>query len=166
MLAKSRLLAVLVALATLIPGTAYATTASANVVCPRIISIADHRQLEGTKAIGSAPVAFTFTVTSSGCAIPGSIYFTTLPIRATDHDYRVTSGILTFAAGDKSARTITVGVVADQTGELNEDFSVHLCHDTGFINFQRQAATGYILNDDGIPTEISDPLGPNFHCSE
>ena len=167
MSAKSALLAVLVAAAALIPGTAQAapaTPGTATVICPRLVSIADHRQYEGS--VGTT-TKFTFTVTSSGCANPGAVTFGTVLHRAYPvSDFTGSTGTLTFAAGDLAPRTVTVAVVPDRTGELTEDFGVILCPSTGIFNITRQRATGTILNDDGVPTELSVPLEPGFHCSE
>lgn len=135
-------------------------------VVPRTVSIADHREYEGTRAPGSTLTPFRFTVTSSGCAAPGSISFTTLPSRARDLDYRSMGGTVTFPAGDMSARTITIGIAPDTINEVTEDFSVHLCPTSGFVKLGRGAATGFIMNDDSGPLQVSNPLGGNFHCSE
>ncbi len=75
-----------------------------------------------------------------------------------DNDYTLTSGTLTFLAGETS-KTITVPVTGDNTVELDEEFTVDL---SGVVSYGRDvtiddgSGTGTITNDDQAVVAITD----------
>jgi probable HAF family extracellular repeat protein len=97
----------------------------------------------------SGTTAFTFTVRLSAATnhIVTADY-ATMDYTATvaDHDYRPTSGTLTFAPGVTS-KTVTVLVNGDRRAEPDEIFFVNYFNVHGADNYA--ASNGYILNDDG-----------------
>ena len=84
----------------------------------------------------SAPSSFTITVdymTANGSALSGT-------------DYVSTNGLLTFAPGETS-KTISVNVIGDTTGEINEAFFMKLANPSQATIGTAQAQ-GTILDDD------------------
>lgn len=112
---------------------------------PRQISINDVRSYEGT---GSGFTTFVFVVETFGCTHAASVGYTTSNGSATSSDFTATSGTLTWAAGDTSARAIAVTVNRDSIDESNETFSVPLTQLTGFTSVNGPGL-GTILDDDG-----------------
>ena len=64
------------------------------------------------------------------------------------------SGTLTFAAGQTS-QTITVNVAGDTTVEADEGFTVTLSNASAGTTIGTAAATGTILNDDALASQLS-----------
>jgi hypothetical protein len=100
----------------------------------------------------SGTASMIFTVTLSGPAPAGgvSVDFTTADLppalnhAAAAQDYTVTSGTLSFAAGEQM-KTIEVPVLADAVAESNETFLVMLSNPVG-VTLGDDTATGAILN--------------------
>jgi len=131
--------------------------------CDRKVSILDGpTQHEGTGRFG-ATTPFVFTVISQGCSQPGSVYYGTVSVMADSADFPQVSGVLTFASGDMTAKTIVVNVRQDSTNEAHELFLVGLCGTTGMITVVVAWSNGIILNDDG-PTSPGVPHAEG-HCS-
>lgn len=139
---------------------------AAAAICTRLLTIDDTRGYEGTAAPGSAGTPFTFTVTSSGCARAGRVFYSTVPGYASFADFTPTQAVLSFATGDMAKRTITVLVTPDGLGEPIEDFGVRLCPSADPITLSRDLAKGSVLNDDGPPVDWLPPPMIEFHCSE
>jgi hypothetical protein len=167
--ATKRLAALLIAVAGLplaVPGPS-AQAVFPSCVGPRILSIADYAANEGTDASGAATI-FRFTITSSGCALGGGIdYGSDRPAGPGPYDITPVSGSLWFPSGDMSSRTITVAVSPDSAAETNEWFQVWICHGTlTTIQISREAGTGIIINDDGLPPQSPSPWLRGIRCSE
>jgi hypothetical protein len=170
MLKKLRRLAVFITLAAGLPLAVPGPIAQAvfpPCIGPRILSIADYAANEGTDASG-AGTAFTFSVTSSGCARAGGVdYASERPAGTGPYDITPVSGSLLFPSGDMSSRTITVAVSPDSTAEPNERFKVWICHGTPTaIQISRASAVGTIINDDFGPPQPLSPWERGFRCSE
>jgi hypothetical protein len=112
---------------------------------PRYISINDVRSYEST---GGGFTTFVFVVETFGCTHAASVGYTTSNGTANSSDFTATSGTLTWAAGDTSARAITVMVNRDSIDESNETFSVSLTQINGFTSVNGPGL-GTILDDDG-----------------
>ena len=125
------------------------------------IAAGNASQAEGNS--GSTP--FTFTVTRSGdttgtssvaWAVTGS---GGSPANAADFTGGVLpSGTLSFAAGQTS-QTITVNVAGDTTVEADEGFTVTLSNPSAGTTIGTAAATGTILNDDALASQLSIAAG-------
>ena len=125
------------------------------------IAAGNANQAEGNS--GSTP--FTFTVTRSGdttgtssvaWAVTGS---GGSPANAADFAGGVLpSGTLSFAAGQTS-QTITVNVAGDTTVEADEGFTVTLSNPSAGTTIGTAAATGTILNDDALASQLSIAAG-------
>lgn len=155
-------LALVAGLAVAVGGQAGAATCTR----PRQLGIEDIRGYEGTAAPGSAGTPFTFTVTSSGCARAGRVFYSTVPGFASFDDFTPQQAVLSFAAGDLAKRTITVLVTPDSIGEPIEDFGIRLCPSADPITLGRDGARASVLNDDGPPVDWLPPPMIEFHCSE
>ena len=125
------------------------------------IAAGNASQAEGNS--GSTP--FTFTVTRSGdttgtssvaWAVTGS---GGSPANAADFTGGVLpSGTLSFTAGQTS-QTISVNVAGDTTVEADEGFTVTLSNPSAGTTIGTAAATGTILNDDALASQLSIAAG-------
>jgi hypothetical protein len=166
MIKKPTLLAAVLALVAGLTVSTGGQAAATTCTRPRLLSIDDTRGYEGTAAPGSPGTPFTFTVTSSGCARAGRVFYSTVPGYASFADFTPTQAVLSFADGDMAPRTITVLVTPDSLGEPTEDFGVRLCPSADPITLSRDTARGSVLNDDGLPVDWLPPPLIEFHCSE
>lgn len=93
-----------------------------------------------------------FTVTRSGNATGSySVSYATANGTATTQDYTVTSGTLTFAAGQTS-RTISVATTLDLRVEATEYFYVNLSNPTGGATISDGQGRATLFNDDSVCT--------------
>ena len=94
----------------------------------------------------------TFTVTLDAApSAPASVGWSTLTGTATGGvDYFGDAGVLNWAAGDGSSRTLTVQVIGDTTAEADETFRVRLSNPVN-VGINDPHGTGTILNDDSAP---------------
>lgn len=76
----------------------------------------------------------------------------------------VLAGTLSFAVGE-TVKTITLSVVGDTVGELNETLTFTLSNPMGDVVIDDATATGTIVNDDPIALEIGQIQGAG-HMSE
>jgi serralysin len=113
------------------------------------LSIGDVTLTEGN----SGRKTFTFTVSMSGSNAQGASvrYATANGTASAGSDYVATSGTLTWAAGNTSAKTISVTVNGDTTVEPDETFYVNLTSATN-ATLSKSQGVGTIQNDDGSPT--------------
>ena len=65
------------------------------------------------------------------------------------------SGLLTFPAGDTSARTLSIDVAADNAPESDEGFTVSLSNASGNAVISTESAEGVIRDDDGNDNAIA-----------
>lgn len=121
------------------------------------ISIGDVSLIEGNAGTSNA----TFTVTlSAPSGRTVTVLFATANGTATQPaDYQLTTGTLTFAPGATSA-TINVPVVGETLVEQDESFFVNLSGPTN-ATISDGAATGTILDDDGLPFITIDDASVN-----
>jgi hypothetical protein len=154
---------VLVASVVLVGAVAPAVpAAAADCTGPRLVGVQDTRVVEGTSVRGGY-TAMTFTVTSTGCAQPGSVRYAAAGYSAREKaDFLPTSGTLTYPAGGQGSLTVTVPVVADAVAEPIECLSLQLSVATGTIRADPAQARGFIVDDDG--RLVVQPRG--FICSE
>ncbi len=119
-----------------------------DVVLPAL-SISNVSLIEGDNGTKT----FTFTVSMSGANTQGtSVSYATANGTATaGSDYVAASGTLTWAAGDTSAKTISVTANGDTTVEADETFYVNLSGASGATIFDSQGI-GTIQNDDAPDT--------------
>ena len=75
-------------------------------------------------------------------------------------DYSSTSGTLTWAPGETTAKHVHVTVIGDLTPEPDETFSVNLSNNQ-HVTIARGQGTGTIVNDDGPP-----PSQPNISIND
>lgn len=111
------------------------------------LTIADVSVLEGTGGASSA--VFTVTLSPASNQQVTVDYATGDGTATAPGDYAVTNGTLTFAPG-QTARTIAVQLVTDGANEPDETLRVLLSNPAHAV-ILIGAATGTILNDDGLP---------------
>ena len=123
-----------------------------------VVGISDASVSEGN----SRTVDATFTITRSGIiAGPSSVQYATASGSASGgSDFlAIAPTTVTFAAGE-TAKTVTVSVNGDITGESAETFSVKLTSPTGAA-ISDDTGTGTIFDDDALPTvAVSDVVVP------
>jgi hypothetical protein len=99
---------------------------------------------------GSAPAAFTVTLSAPSNQTVTVAYATAPGTAATPADYASTSGTLTFAPGITSL-PINVNIVGDTLSEANETFFVNLSVPTNAAITTAQGV-GTIVDNDPLPT--------------
>ena len=118
---------------------------------PVVVSVTGSTIVEGNG--GSDPARFaTFTVTlsrASGTAVSVAYQTADGSAKSIDNDYRVMSGILTFAAGE-TTKTIQVPIIGDTKPERDETFSLVLLSATGAL-LDRTPASATLIDDDTLP---------------
>lgn len=124
------------------------------------LSIADVSLAEGTS--GATNAVFTVSLSAASTS-PVTVAFASSNGTATaGADYTAVSGTLTFAPGVTSQQ-INVPVLADNTVEPNETFTVTLSNPVG-ATLARATATGTILNTGGGTNPGSNP-GVIYHVT-
>lgn len=126
-----------------------------------VVNIANAQVTEGNT--GTKNLDFTISLTSAA-QDPITMDYTTANGSATAGvDYTAQTNTVTFNAGE-SSKTISIPIICDTTVESDETFQVTLSNLSGTASFSgggsSLAATGTILNDDGVtlPTiSISSP---------
>lgn len=117
-------------------------------VIPPVLGISDVLLKEDV----AGATAMEFTVQLVGRhSLPVSVHYATADGTATlaDGDYTSASGVLNWAAGDNSPRTIVVPASADSKFEYDEYFQVVLTEaENAAIRIQN--GYGYLLNDDNL----------------
>ena len=132
-------------------GTASAAGTILNDDLPAVSIVATATsKAEGTGAAGTT-TPFTFTVSRNNALGASRVSWTVLHGTTTAADFSgPTSGVVSFLEGETS-KTITVNVVADNTIELNESFSVRISGTRGATLGTGSVATATVVNDD-LPT--------------
>lgn len=111
---------------------------------------------EVSKAEGNTnavDTAFTFTVTRTGSTVGASTADWTVgtvagqSANAVDFGGYFPTGTVAFADG-QSVQTVTVMVLGDEAGELNEGFTVTLSNPTNADILEESSASSTIINDD------------------
>lgn len=117
-------------------------------------SIDSVRQAEGDS--GTTP--FVFTVTRDDASVVSTVNYATEhgPNSTNDTDLTLINGTLTFNVGELS-HTITVLVNGDTDRETHEHFRVVLSNPVE-ATIQTAVGIGTIINDDGAPGVLFDPL--------
>jgi hypothetical protein len=131
----------------------------------RHLTITHVTGVEGNQPAG--PTKFVFEVMSRGCGVAMNLPYTFGPADSTNSaDVASGAGVLQFAAGDLSTKTITVDVVPDNVAEHDEQFAVWLGQpNVRNAVLERCYGIGTIVNDDfGVPDGV--PVGSRLHCSE
>jgi uncharacterized repeat protein (TIGR01451 family) len=116
------------------------------------LSISDASVVEGNSGTTNAVFTVALLVPSGRTVKVG--YQTTNDTATAGSDYTTTSGTLTFAPG-VSNQTISVPIIGDIIGELNETFFVNL---TNAVNatIARARGVGTIVNDDPVTVSVDD----------
>ncbi|HET8776669.1 MAG TPA: Ig-like domain-containing protein [Candidatus Limnocylindria bacterium] len=145
-------------------------TVSVTIAAPPApaISIADVSAAEGNA--GTTPFTFVVEI-SEAPAGPVSVAFATANGSAmSGPDYAPRIGVLTWAAGDASARSIIVTVATDLLAEPDETFEVRLSNALG-ATIEDGIGTGTIVNDDVCtiigtngPNTLTGTPGPDVIC--
>jgi Calx-beta domain len=135
--------------------------------CPRSVSVNDVTAYEGTVTedyVLFRYKAFTFTVSSGGCAAAGTVSYQTVHGTTEDIDYLAKSGTLSFQAGDGAAQRITVSVWMDRAPGPDEYFYLLLsdASPAASIEVADRQGIATIVNDD----EFCAPGGGDYHCME
>lgn len=121
------------------------------------LSISDNESLAGTLAFSQSSVTVSETasqvtvavVRSGGSLGPASIDYATQPGQATaGSDFTATSGTLSWADGESSAKTIDISILNDSTQESRESFTVVLTNATGAATTSPTAISIDITDDD------------------
>ncbi|MFC7549413.1 Calx-beta domain-containing protein [Plantactinospora sp. GCM10030261] len=138
--------AVLVPAVVVIPRDAAAVT---DICAPRSVGVDDVEQPEGGPF--DSPT-ITFTVSTAGCAGATVRYRTrkatpVLPPAHAGADYVTASGLLTWAPGDTTHRTVTVPIVGDTAAEPDEAFALELYDPVGLLLTDPEGV-GTIRDDD------------------
>lgn len=98
-------------------------------------------------------VSLTVTRSGSSAGTVTAAYSTVANGNATEGvDYSGVSGVLTWASGDLSAKTITIPIINDAVVEGNESFSVVLGNPTGGAILGNSTGRITIIDDDVAPT--------------
>jgi len=134
---------------------------SAEIVLPPVIVVTDVEVQEGD--VGAQIVTFTVELIGDHDQ-PASVEYETSDGTATeaDGDYVPTSGVLSWAASDNTARTVQVTVPADTTFEPDEFFSLLLANSINSV-IRVEQAFGIVTNDDAATflTDASPASGSN-----
>jgi hypothetical protein len=136
------------------------------VTCIRTVSINDVTEYEGDPMPDGEPTrpnAFTFTVSTGGCARAGGVLYSIMSTETEPDDHTWPMGVLEWEAGETTPKKINVYVKRDTKQEPHEDFRVKACPGTG-VTVERNG-TGTILNDDSFPLRKT-PWWPNYHCPQ
>lgn len=116
---------------------------------PGTLSIADASIAEGNS--GTTNLVFTVTRTGGSDGAVSADYALTFCTADAADIAGVTSGTISFAAGETSA-TITIAITGDTVVEPDETFTITLTSPTGGSTLGTASATGTITNDDvGAP---------------
>ena len=114
---------------------------------------------------GSTDAAFTVTRTSGSLGAISVTYATANGTATAGSDYTATSGILSWADGDDSAKTIAVPILGDTVAETNETFTLTLSAPTGGAALGNSSASITITDDEPAPalsvTSGGDPISNN-----
>ncbi|MGB3694942.1 MAG: Calx-beta domain-containing protein, partial [Spirulinaceae cyanobacterium] len=121
---------------------------------PPTLSITDAFTAEGD--IGTTDAVFDVSL-SEASTQPITVNFNTLDgftnKAVAGEDYQAVNGTLTFAPGE-TTQSISVPIIGDTSGELDETFNVSLYGATN-ANITQSFAQGTIFNDDGSPPTLS-----------
>jgi hypothetical protein len=109
---------------------------------------------QGTYQVSEVDGALVVSVFRTGGAngAAGVAYSTANGTALAGQDYQATSGVLTWADGDSSPKTITIPLINDQLAEGNETFTLTLSNPTGGLTLGTPAsATITLTSDDALP---------------
>ncbi|MFO0911119.1 MAG: Calx-beta domain-containing protein, partial [Isosphaeraceae bacterium] len=137
-----------------------ANAAQAGNVVPPALYINDLRLLEGSTG---GETVYEFTVSLSiPSTTPVSVEYAALDSIAAvaEGDFLPATGLLTWAAGDNTPRTIQVRVAADVLSEGDEEFLVLLSNPTNAIIW-KDFGVGTIVDDDAAVYQAPGDDGPN-----
>ena len=96
---------------------------------------------------GTRTAAFDVTLSAASSESVTVVFATADGTARAGGDYQTVSGAVIFAPGETS-RTITVPVIGDRAGELNETFLVKLSHATGGLILGDGQGVGTIVDDE------------------
>lgn len=102
------------------------------------------------EAVGNATVSVTRTGGTTGAVTVD--YATADGTALAGQDYTSTTGTLSWAAGDATAKTITIPITNDAYDEGNETFAVNLTNATNGASIGTAAQNVTITDDDATPT--------------
>ncbi|HST67592.1 MAG TPA: hypothetical protein VLM05_20645 [Mycobacteriales bacterium] len=127
---------------------------------PRVLSITGSRVVEGSTR-GTLTSA-SFTVTSTGCALEGTVRFATVAYTAGKDDFVARTASVAYRAGDSGARSVVVQVIPDLLPESNECFAGMLAAPSANVRIAAggDQAAMIILDDD------TKRAAGGFICSE
>jgi hypothetical protein len=112
----------------------------------RSVAIADVSVTEGAAGAG-ATATLTLTLSQAATSATSVSWSTVAGTATAGSDYTARSGVATFAAGATTAQ-ITIPVIGDAVGELDETFSVVLSAPSTGLAIGRDAGQVTIVNDD------------------
>lgn len=118
--------------------------------CTNIIPTADISVVDVAENIAAGTMEFTVTLSEPSGTGTSVDYQTLNGTAAAPVDYAATSGTLNFAVGEVT-KVISVGIVDDALGEVDEIFSVLLSNPVG-LTFGVDIVAGTILDDEGVST--------------
>ena len=132
--------------------------AIAEIVIPPTISVSPTFVREG--AAGTRTLEFRVALQGDHGAAVSVNYFTLDETATTDGgDYLAASGVLNWAAGDNTSRTVQITVNGDGDFEQDESFSFVLSDSMNAV-LLTESTIGYILNDDVLAYTVdSVPAG-------
>ena len=126
-------------------GRKLANTATARILGPALLSVADAEAREGA----DEAVEFAVTLNRAASGTVTVDYATADGTAVAGEDYTATSGTLTFAAGERE-KTVAVPILDDGHDEGKETFLLRLSNASGAVIADGEA-TGTIVNADPIP---------------
>ncbi|MCY4119879.1 MAG: SwmB domain-containing protein [Acidobacteria bacterium] len=126
-------------------GRKLANTATARILGPALLSVADAEAREGV----DEAVEFAVTLNRAASGTVTVDYATADGTAVAGEDYTATSGTLSFAAGERE-KTVAVPILDDGHDEGKETFLLRLSNAQGAVIADGEA-TGTIVNADPIP---------------
>ena len=113
---------------------------------------------------GGGPAVFTVTASAESSGTMTVDYETADDSATAGGDYTITSGTLTFSAGQRTA-TIEVTVIDDSDEEQDETFKVRLINPVG-ATIEDDEGIGTIHDDDGDDRRPRPPRGPTLSIDD
>lgn len=111
--------------------------------------------ISATEGAGAVAVTVKRFAPASGAV---SVSYATVAGTATSSgDFTAVAGVLSWADGDVTDRTVTIPLIDDATGESNETFTLALSSLSGEATLAAASSTITLVDDDNPPTILTPP---------